>query len=473
MAALSEAMLSEPLLRVAIGLGGVLFFLVAGNGLASCFPVLRSVRRGGRLGISYLLGVASVSGAVYALSHLFRTPIRTASIGTALVFIGAGLVTRLRNRPEAALRSTARIKRRTQRLAAVALLIGGFSSLGILMDALARPVTDWDSRMTWNTQARYIRGDGRVDARALADPAVSLAHPRYPVLMPLAQVIVQEVFSAGEDDRLIRPLYAAFYPALLLTLYEAAAFLVGAPWAGAAVLAATLAPFIAFESHGGATGCYSDLPLACFWGTGLLLLCRKRLEISTGLLAGILLGAAILTKNEGLPLALSALAAAGSMTLGSVHRARRWPVFLASVPALLAAWLLWSWRSHIPERFDENYLAGASLGKVLRGFAANAGEIARGIFSASTRLDHWGLLWCAVALIVMLGAKSLVRRPGLPLSLALAGALATYLSAYALTGGRLPELIEVTWGRFLLQMSLPLLVLFALALKRIVDPEPV
>jgi hypothetical protein len=467
------AAVSEPLIRTSIGILGVLFFALAGSGLASCFPVLRGIRRGGRLGISYLLGVAAVSGVVYALSHYFRAGIRPAVIGSALLFIALGLVSRLRHRPEAALRSTTRIKRRTQRLAAAALLLGSLTSLGLFLDAFARPVTDWDGRMTWCTQARYIRGDGRVDARALADPNCSLAHPRYPALMPVAQVIVQEVFAAGEDDRIIRPLYAAFYPAFLLTLFEGAAFLVGAPWAGAAVLAGSLTSFLAFENSGGASGCYSDLPLACFWGTGLLLLCRKRLEPSTGLLAGLFLGAALLTKNEGLPLAASALAAGALTTFSAVNRARRWPVLCAAVPVLASVALLRSWQARIPERFDENYLGGASLGRILTGLGKNAADIARGVFAASTDWQRWGLFWWAIALTFLVGWKMLKRRPGLPLAIALAGALATYLSAYALTPSRLPELIGVTWSRFLLQMSLPLLVLFALALKRIFEPEQV
>ena len=66
-----------------------------------------------------------------------------------------------------------------------------------------------------------------------------VTHPRYPVLLPVAQVAVLETFHAGEDEEPFRPLYAAFFPALLLVLYVGASRweLGGGWWLTANVLA--------------------------------------------------------------------------------------------------------------------------------------------------------------------------------------------------------------------------------------------
>src|SRR5262249_35926317 len=148
-------------------------------------------------------------------------------------------------------------------------------------------------------------------------------------------------------------------------------------------LVAALVPlFSVYE--GGATTTYSDLPLACFYGAALVLLLSRRARPGDGLAAGALLAAAVLTKNEGAPLAalafvLGALAPGlGRPAAGrpprppprppsrppsrpptaprSAPRRRLRRLAMAAAPALLAVALLVSWRAGIPNREDEGYL---------------------------------------------------------------------------------------------------------------------
>ena len=156
--------------------------------------------------------------------------------------------------------------------------------------------------MTWCAAARWVRADRSVTPRALRDPRVFVSHPRYPLLMPLAQVAVQETFDAGDDRRAIKPLYAAFFPALLLVLFDVARRHAGT-CARARRRRARRRARSRLTDFGGADGAYSDVPLGAFFGGGFLLLLGRYARGRRQLAAAILLGAAVLTKNEGLPFA--------------------------------------------------------------------------------------------------------------------------------------------------------------------------
>ena len=130
-------------------------------------------------------------------------------------------------------------------------------SLGVLAEALTNPVTDWDGRMQWATQARFARAARTVDAPVLRDARFFVSHPRYPLLMPLAQVAALETWNA-DDDRLFRPLYAALFPVALALVFAAASPLAGREAAACAVFAAAVVPVLALADGGAAA------PIAIF-----------------------------------------------------------------------------------------------------------------------------------------------------------------------------------------------------------------
>src|SRR6185503_17679413 len=140
---------------------------------------------------------------------------------------------------------------------------------------------------------------------------------------------------------------------------------------GATLLAITL-PFPALAKEGGAAGVYSDLPLAAFAGAGLVLLADRRERPRAGVAAGVLLGAAVWTKNDGVVLAAAALL--GGLVASWPHCGprivlRRWLPALAG--GLAAVALLASWRTGIPNRFDEGYVETLALGS----FAGSVGKL--------------------------------------------------------------------------------------------------
>jgi len=450
---------------LAAGLGGVLLFLAAGLGLVELLPALRARPFAARLGWAYLLGVASVPGIVYVLGVAFDVRVRRGVVlAPALVLALAGLVARARRGARLANAPVPPpVGRRAARVAGV---ITAVLAAGLFAEAATTREMGWDAEMTWSVAARWVRADRSVTPRALTDAGSYVNHPQYPLLLPLAQVAVLETFDAPDDARAIKPLYAAFYAALLLVLFDVARRHAGTAAASLATLALALAPYLLTEKSGGASGAYSDVPLGALWGAGLVLL-AGRTTASGGAAAGVLLAAAVLAKNEGLPFAAAALAAGilGVLLDQRERRSRLRSVAVAAVFVLAAAAVLHAWKARIPQRWDEDY--AHRLGKV--SLAAEAASrlplLPRAVASETSAWKHWDGLWIAAGIALVAGAKGLRRRIVPPLALAVGASFALYVAALLLSTWGGVEQVPSTWNRLLLQMSVPLGLLLALALR--------
>jgi hypothetical protein len=456
-------------------LTAVALFLGAGLGLTLCLPGFAKTGLAGRLGFAWVLGVAWSGLFLYAASHFAR-----ASLDGPLVFLAAflplaaGLAVAVRL---LVLRRWRELAPRTARrplwtLGWVGLcLLAVLVSSAALANALSHPLEDWDGRMTWTAQAIFVRDAGTVDAEVLKSPKSFISHPRYPLLMPLAQIAALEA-AGSDDERIVRVVYAMFFPALVLLVLEA-----GRRWAGprAALLTALAlltVPWIPFDREGGATGAYSDLPLACFFGGGLLLLLRGRPRASDGVAAGLLLAAALLTKNEGLPEVLIALALAGWSAGAALLRHRRsgrsrlLAAALACGLCFGALGLLVSWRSPIPNRYDESYFETFSVASFARNLVsarpfATIPVIAGRMYGT----ELWGLFWWLAPVLFVAAAPSFRRPPTAFLAVAVAVPLLAAWCAYAQVATA-AYYASVTWNRILLQACVPLFGLLALAVRR-------
>jgi hypothetical protein len=451
------------------GFAAVLLFAAAGAGWLQLLPGPRALPAGRRLALAYLLGVGWVGGALYALSHFGRVPVRLpAVLGASLVPAAAGLLAWIARRAgegRVPRSSPPPARRRRSGLEKAAFAIAAAVFAGVLAEAVTNPLRDWDGRMTWVTQARYVRAEATVDARVLAEPQWYVTHPQYPLLMPVAQVAAQELAGVADDVHAFRPLYALFLPAFLALLCGLPRRRVSRKAAALTVLAASLLPFPTFFPGGGATSAYSDLPLACFYGAGLLLLLAAQPRLSDGVAAGLLLGAAVLSKNEGTPLALAVLAlAAFAQGRRPAGRARRLvAVGAAGLGVALAAALLVSWRAGIPNRYDEDYARLFSLGALWPAAAARIPLLLPKIRFEMIALDHWNLFWSAAPVVLAAGWRGLRRRGAALLALGALAPLALAWIAYSLSAHP-ADLVRTTWNRFLVQASVPLLLLLSFAL---------
>jgi hypothetical protein len=410
--------------------------------------------------------VAAVAGSTYVLGIAFDVRIRRGAVlAPVAVLVVAGLLAR------ALRRGTPRAPRPRPPRAGVHAARGAFGittliAAGLFASALTQPNLGWDGEMTWCAAARWVRADRSVTPRALTDPRVFVSHPRYPLLLPLAQVSVQETFDLGDDRRAIKPLYAAFFPALLLVFFDVARRHAGTCAAALAAAALAAVPVLVSDS-GGADGAFSDLPLGAFFGSGLLLL-LGRVRRSESVAAALLLGAAVLAKNEGLPFALAALAAACFLALFArrIERPRRFASLAVGAAGVLAAGVALSvWRARIPQRSDEDYVG--RLGKV--SLAAEAGArlpllpaaVAR---EMTDRVELAGFSLAGAAILAA-GAGGLRRRIVPAIVLCLYFCFGAYVLAILLSTWRGVEQIHPTWNRLLIQLAAPLGVLLALALR--------
>ena len=456
-------------------LGGVALFLAAGLGLSELVPAVRTLPWPRRLAWAYLLGLAGLAGALYALSHFYEVPLRRPAIlATAAALALAGLAVRLlRGKSFTSLRSLTSFSSPWPR-AAVALL--AFLCLGLLAEAVTDPVIGWDARMTWTAQAFWIQDAGTVDAEVLQRKNLYVTHPEYPLLLPVAQAVVLETFAVPRDVHAFRTLHAACFAAFLLLLWDGASRWAGRLPALLAVLAAAGVPALTFDEDTGAASGYNDLPLACFYGAGLLLLLRSRRRFADSLAAGLLLAGAVLTKNEGSLLAFFALAAAALPLLARRDRGRQiLRLGAAALLAVLALGLLASWRAGIPNRQDERYSYLLETRDLWPEVVTRAPFMAGLALRQTYRFQHWTLFWIAVPAVFWAGRRGWRgRRKALALALA-AGALAPLLiawGAYSIHPNP-GALIPVTWSRFLIQGSLPTFLLLAVALNNILKRHQV
>jgi hypothetical protein len=475
--------------ELAGGLGAVALFAVPGYALTALVPELRRLPPPRRAAYGYLLGVSTVAGSLYCLSHLLDVPLRPPAVWTAAVvpcLAGAVAAVTRRLRRAAAAKAGAgagarpdrdlaelndssrrqdlhRRRRRPQRLVEGACaVLAALVCAGLVAEAVSNPIHDWDGRMTWSAQARYVRAEGTVDAGVLGNARAYISHPQYPLLLPVAQVAALEAFHGGPDSHLQRALYAAFFPAFLLVVYDGARRAGGRTIAALVALAAAAIPFFTY-GEGGAFSTYSDLPLACFYGAAASLLLWPRPALGGALAAGILLAGAALTKNEGVLLATVALALGWRAGAGRAKALAR--IGAAALPLLLALGLLASWRAGIPNRQDENYPELLATGDLWPGIVTHAALFGPVLWRQMFRLHHWAGFWCLPPILFAAGRRCF-RHPLVRRRLLLAAAPpAIGWAAYSVHLD--PVLIaSVTWERFLLQGSIPLLIALAAALAQ-------
>lgn len=438
----------------ACALGAILLFALPGLALTRLFPVLRGLPLPRRAAYGYLLGLAAVAGGLYVLSFL-GVPLRRPAIFTLAAL----------PLPLFFLRVPRVERQRLRLLPLAAAIVAGTVSLGVLAEAAANPLEDWDGRMTWSNQARHVRAAGSVHPPALMEARWSISHPRYPLLMPVAQVAVLEAFGAEPDRQVFRALYAAFFPALLLVLYDGARLWAGRDAASLVVLAACATPQIPFGMDGGAAGAYSDLPLGCFYGAALVLLLRPAARLADGVAAGIFLAAAVLTKNEGALLAPAVVAVTALFLWISRKPRRAWMRLApATLAAALALGFLSAWRAGIPNRQDEEYSQFLNLRSFWPGIFTRLPSLISAAVERMLVWELWKGFWVVAPLVLAVGLAGLRRRVSLPLALAAAAPLVVAWAAYSVHWDPVP-LVQVTWDRMLIQASVPTFLLLSLALR--------
>lgn len=296
--------------------------------------------------------------------------------------------------------------------------------------ALAAPVWQWDFWAIWGLKARVFVEHGGVDAEWLTRVWNGFAHADYPLLLPMQFAYVAETGGVW-NDRWLALLTIACAAALVLVVRAFATEEFG-PTVGAAAMLAScsfaLTPYIGI----------AEAPLAALATAGVLFAERGfRGDRRSLWHAGVLLGLAACTKNEGIALVAVVLVAAGVESL--LNRRRDWKVLL---PLLVAPAIAFPW--FVVRRVLGLFTDVATGSTVERGLqrARHGGAIFEALFA---QLDQ-PVLWALLLLGVVVAAPAALRSVRF-LAMVVAAQLALYVAAYFITPHDWLWHISTSWTR--------------------------
>jgi dolichyl-phosphate-mannose-protein mannosyltransferase len=277
-----------------------------------------------RLGLAYIAGVAAVGIATAHLA-LVHVPIGLLELVVVAVAL---LLYRWRRRPiRPVLPGPPGVAAGVLLVLVLALLVQAAAAFAV------RPLIEWDGWAIWAMKARALFdfGGAQHDVFTTA-PYAPLQHP---LLLPSLEATGFRAIGSY-DGTLIHLQLALLALGFAVGLWTLLRERVAAPLAAVAVFAIVAAESVLRQLAGN----LADIPLALFVALGLVCLGRWVLEHDRGLLAlaALFLGAATLTKPEGLLFAAAALLAATVAwrrdllwgALGVVAIYAPWRIFVAA-----------------------------------------------------------------------------------------------------------------------------------------------
>jgi hypothetical protein len=396
-----------------------------------------------RLGLWFLLGVGA-NGTILFVLGILHAPLARLAYGSipfaAVIAIIIGW------------RSLA-IDGTHEAGAMLPAILLGLPLVAWLCMAIVLPVRDYDGRATWLPKARAIVLEHSIDGPYFQGLRGLNLHNHYPLLLPLDAASVMH-FSGSTDSEVARWLYVLIPSAMFLAAYELVAGVFGS--AGAYALAAGAWLPIFAEIDGGALAAYSDCAVAAFTGMAVLYAMRAASDPSAARLVGAALGFAVLTKNEGVVIAVAVIC-----SLAIAGRGRG--VLIVALPPLVAVLLLLYWRQLIPAAYDEQY---AVLVRDLPHMWRRAPAAAHAFVAHAADMSVWAWFWPAAALGAIATLLRDARKYAVPL-LTVVLTLGAYVMALTVTSWDITELASVASNRLLLHVLMPACCLVAGALRAV------
>lgn len=348
----------------------------------------------------------------------------------------------------------------------------GILFLTTLLQTLQTPQKLWDERAIFALKGIVLFEDRSVHSTTLAHPDFVQYHPRYPLLLPLAEQNVY-AFLGAVDDRLSKLIFTQLYCGLILTTAAVLRYRLGSAraWLGA-LLMATVPVLLPYE-YGFICG-QGDAPTACFHGLSILylwdFLTRERDgQFATGsiIIAGILGGLTAFTKDEGIAYLLVDGAILGLFTVASlmqpVHFKRlllAGVFYVTPVFGMLVPWF--AHRRHLPMTTEMNYAGRLTVELFLSRLDTLAWSVPHLISRMFREWKEWGLQWWLMLAALVAAPVRSLQPPRLLLLLDILGSLAALVVAGMIAPAQLDEHIGGSSHRFLMQIA-PVAVLFAIS----------
>jgi hypothetical protein len=348
---------------------------------------------------------------------------------------------------------------------ASAFTIGCRWLIGLLIANLAcqtllTPQHLWDERAIYGIKAAVLFEDQNLNSESLTDPLFVQYHPRYPLLLSLAEHHVYALIGRV-DDRLAKLVVVMMFSGLLLGFAGVLSRRYGSDlgW-GTAVLLGTI-PAVSFWEYGFLCA-QADAPLACYHG--LAVLCawdaldqlRRSIRFDRLAQAGLLAGLAVFVKDEGIAFALVDAAVLGIMLLSGRHL-RGVGLSLAGTVLIVVPWF-WH-RSSLPVTGEMTYFSRLTSAALQTGLATLGWSLRHLLFRMFREAGTWGLHWWGVLLSLVARPRRALNRAQLFLLFDMAGALGSLLVAGMIAPTTVEEHIGGSSHRFLLQLT-PVALLF-------------
>jgi hypothetical protein len=335
-----------------------------------------------------------------------------------------------------------------------------------LVQTLMTPQRLWDERAIFGIKAAILFEDQTINSPSLTDPDFVQYHPKYPLLIPLAE---QHIYSllGRVDDRWSKLIFPLMSLGLVLTFAGVLQRHIRASqaWLFALLLATT--PILAFDDYGFLSG-QADAPVACFHGIAVLYLWDWFRSQSTELgqnrtliLAAIAAAMTIFTKDEGIALFL---VDAGMLALILLVVFRRFAfaiiqtaIFVTITVLLIAPWF-WH-RSELPATTEMTYANRFNIETMLEGMKTLAWSIPHMKNRMLMQAFTFGLTWWGLLLALVTKVRRVIR----PEQLLLLGDVGGAIAALLVAGMIAPTPVEFHLGgsshRFLMQL-VPVGILF-------------
>jgi hypothetical protein len=322
--------------------------------------------------------------------------------------------------------------------------------IALTFAAAITPLNDFDGRAFWALKTKGIAHERNIDGPffhgGTHDP-----RNEYPVLIPLDGAVILSL-AHSLDDRHLRWLYLGILAALALLVRDRIGRLVS-PAAGAWCAAILVwIPQFAVEPEGGALSAYNDIAIAAFVAGAFFELLDVRAAKSE-IRFGLWLAFLVLTKSEGLPLALVFLA------IGAFVFHRR--ILTPAVITFVATAALIIWRLRIPAGDEEDVF------RLLPTIPEKLHRIGTAIAAFPRHMllmPRWGLFWIAVIVAAIIATRFDGRAASLAIAV-IVSMLAVYAAVYVTTAWIPSELIAVTADRLLMHVIAPSLFLLALSAR--------
>jgi hypothetical protein len=426
-----------------------------------------------RCGLAIVLGTAAVSWL------LFLWSLCGGDLGpgiswtlTGLGWIGGGVSLwrrRLSGHGRELFDDDAALARCLQVVVAVLLIL-------VAAQTLQTPQRFWDERAIFAIKGKVLYLERTVHSPLLAHADFVQGHPRYPLLVPLAEAHLYSLLGRI-DDRWAKAVFPLLFSGLVLCYAGVLSRRCGAGrgWLFALMLATTpvLFPFeLGFLSGQG------DAPMACYHGLATLyawdaLQCAASARSTHAsrcrwLLAGCLASAAAFTKDEGIALLLVGLisltvawCAGCRRRASSGLRMRELPIVLV---LLITTSLLilgpWFWhRRTLPMTTEMNYLGRLSVPLLVERRETLRWIIPHLKSRMFSEWRTWGLQWWVMLAALISAPRRVLRPEQVFLLLALAGAVAALIVAGIIAPIDPRDHIGGSSERFLMQIA-PVAVLF-------------